>query len=120
MLETLSTIAARLRPLMRPLVITLLLLLIGSAISLVMPDVSMLQSALPALIALMLWVVCALTFILAFASIPARPTSDMRGLWLLGRLLNRGFHWLLLAIFALITVAAILISSRLLLEFYSS
>lgn len=101
---------------MRPFVIVLLALLIGSAISIVMPDVSILQTALPALIALMLWVVCALVFILAFSRIPAQPSSDMRGLRMLTRLLNRAFHWLLLGIFALITAAAILITSRLLLE----
>ncbi len=116
MLETLSAFAGRLRPLMPILVILLMLLLIGSVLSVVMHEVRVLQAALPALIALMLWVVCALAFILAFANIPARPTPGMRGLRRLARQINRGFHWLLLGALALITVAAILITSRLLVE----
>lgn len=116
MLETLSAIAARLRPLKRALVIVLLVLLIGSAMSVFLPDISILQTVLPALIALMLWVICALVFILAFSTVPARPSSDMDGLPRFARLANRGFHWLLLGVFALITIAAILITSRLLVE----
>ncbi|WP_462320351.1 hypothetical protein [Halochromatium sp.] len=116
MLETLSALANRLRPLTRPLVVVLVMLLIGSAISVFMRDVSILQTALPALVTLMLWVICALVFILAFVKIPARPSADVHGLQRLSRQLNRGFHWLLLGLFALITVAAILISSRLLVE----
>ena len=116
MLETLSRIAARLRPQIRALLSVLLVLLVGSAMGVFMPDISILQAVLPALIALMLWVICALAFILAFATVPAPPSADMRGLSRLARLANRGFHWLLLGVFALITGAAILITSRLLVE----
>ena len=116
MLEALSNAAARLRPLMRALVVVLIALLVATSAGVFLSEVGILQTALPALIALTLWVICALAFILAFSSVPARPTTEMRGLPLLGRLLSRGFHWLLLGTFALITVAALLITSRILTE----
>jgi hypothetical protein len=113
MLETVSQLAARLRPLQQTLLAILGVLVVGTLLSLFMPKVGVLQAALPTLIALLLWVVCALVFILAFASVPAPPTPALRGLARLARLLNRGLHWLLLGAFALITVAVILLSARL-------
>ena len=116
MLEALSRLALRLKPLRRGLSIALLLLAIATAVIIAMPGISSLQAALPALIAALLWVVCLLVFIQAFASVPAPPEPEMDGLRRLGRRLNRGFHWLLFVLFILISVAATLITGRLLAE----
>jgi len=116
MLDTLCKLALRLKPLVRGLMIALLVLAMGAAVLVVMPAASRLQAALPALVAVLLWVLCVLVFIQAFATVPARPEPEMRGLQWLGRQLNRGFHWLLLGVFVLISIAAVLITGRLLAE----
>lgn len=113
MLETVSQCARRLQPLRPVLVIALALLVVVTAVAIVNPNLTSLQTALPALIAALLWVLCGLVFIRTFASIPAAPSPGHRGLGRLTRRINRGFHWLLLAVFGLITGAAVLITARL-------
>jgi hypothetical protein len=113
MLATLSRTASRLQPLRPALGIALGALALAVAIAIFNPDLSGLQRALPALVAALLWVICALVFVQVFATVPAPPEPELRGLGRLVRRLNRGFHWLLFALFALITAAAVLITIRL-------
>ncbi|NBC49367.1 MAG: hypothetical protein GVY22_15615 [Gammaproteobacteria bacterium] len=113
MLETVSRYARRLQPLRPVLAIALALLAVVTAIAIFNPNLASLQTALPALITALLWVLCGLVFIQAFASVPAAPGAGLRGWSRLLRSINRGFHWLLLAAFGLITGAAALITARL-------
>jgi uncharacterized membrane protein len=116
MLETLSRLALRLQPLTRALFIGLVLLTAATAVIIALPSVSSAQDALPALLAVVLWLLCLLVFIQTFATVPARPGPEMSGLRRLARLLNRGFHWLLFVLFVAISLAALSITGRLLVE----
>ncbi|MBK5930862.1 hypothetical protein [Halochromatium salexigens] len=115
MLESLSRIATRLRGLTSALIVLLIVLLIGAAIIIFNPGSHALQAALPAVIALLLWTLCGLVFIQTFTTVPTRPSPEMRGFPRLARRLNRGFHWLLFATFILISIAALMLTTRLLL-----
>jgi fatty acid desaturase len=113
MLETLSRLAVHLSPLRHALTIALALLAAVAALAVFNPDMAMLQSALPAIVAGLLWALCGIVFIHAFATVPPPPPADLRGASRLLRRINRGFHWLLFIIFAGITAAALLLTARL-------
>ena len=70
---------------------------------------------LPAIVA-MIWCLCGYVFILAFETVPAFPGAELHGLRRLMRLFARAWHWLLAIIFIGVTVAAIMLSARILSE----
>jgi len=113
MLETLSRYAISLRPLRPGLGIALALLALVATIAIFNPKIAGLQTALPALITALLWVLCGLVFIQVFATVPAPPDADLQGWSRLVRRINRGFHWLLFAALAMITAAAVMLTARL-------
>jgi Mn2+/Fe2+ NRAMP family transporter len=119
MLERLSRYAVRLRPLTPGLGIALAVLALVVAIAIFNPKIAGLQTALPALITALLWVLCVLVFIQVFASVPAPPDASLQGWSRLVRRINRGFHWLLFAALALITAAAVMVTMRLIGDAFS-
>ena len=116
MLDRAATLARQGRRLLRPLMVGLFLNGAGIAVLVFNPGLDSLQAALPALIALFLWGVCAWVFLFAFATVPAPVSAEHSALQRIVRRFNRALHWLLLLAFAGITVTAIIASARLITE----
>jgi hypothetical protein len=112
MLDTLQRLARWLRP-AAPLLalagVALLLLCIGLLLLTEAPRTDHLL--LPA-IAGLVWCLCGYVFILTFQHVPAFPADDMRGWQRLRRLIARAWHWLLALIFIAATIAAYMLTSR--------
>ena len=112
-LETLSALARRLRPAAPALTIALALLVAATVVAVLAPTVEALQAALPLLFTALLWTICVLVFLLVFTHVPPPPGPQLRGLGRLGAQLNRGIHWLLAGAVLGLTLAAALLTLRL-------
>lgn len=116
MLDRAAELARTGRPLLRLLVGAALIIGIGIVLLILTPSFDALQAMLPALLAVFVWLVCALVFVYAFASVPAPAPAELSGLRRLLRHLSRGLHWLLLFAFVGISIAALWLGARLVAE----
>jgi hypothetical protein len=114
MLNAISILARRLRPAEPALAAAAVLLFLAAAVLVVVDSSGRTDPWLALIVVLLLWSVCGWVFIRVFATLPAPPFAGQRGLSLLLAWLNRAFHWLLALVFAATTVAAVLLTSRLL------
>lgn len=93
----------------------ILFVLLGlTSVAVLNPGLSVLQTALPAMIAASLWLLFGLVFVVTFADVPPSPTPQVGVGARLLRRVNRGFHWLLAGAFGIATAAAVVITARLL------
>jgi hypothetical protein len=98
---------------LQALAIALALLVAATVVSVLAPAVEVLQAALPLLFTALLWTICVLVFLLVFTRVPPPPGPQLGGLRRLGAQLNRGVHWLLAGAVLGLTLAAALLTLRL-------
>ena len=117
MLERISTLAQRLRPLARPLA-TISALLLAAVVVLVLTTASERADRwMLAALSGFLWTGCGVLFIHAFAEVPAPPAPTLGAFARLKVRLNRALHWLLLLVFVGLTLGVLSLTGRLLEEF---
>lgn len=112
MLDTFQRLARWMRPAAPILAIAsvaLVLLCIGLLLLTEAPRTDHLL--LPA-IAGLVWCLCSYVFIVAFQHVPAFPHGDVRGWRRLKRLFARAWHWLLALVFIATTIAAFMLTTR--------
>lgn len=114
MLERISTLARRLRPLAPTLaVISALLFVVVVALVLTTASERADRWMLAALSGF-LWTGCGVLFIHAFAEVPAPPAPTLGAFARLKAQLNRALHWLLLLVFVGLTLGVLSLTGRLL------
>jgi hypothetical protein len=116
MLDTLQRLARWMRPAAPVLAFAgfaLLLLCVGL---LLLTEAARTDHLLLPAIAALVWCLCGYVFIRTFQQVPAFPSADLRGWQRLKRLFARAWHWLLALIFIATSIAALLLTSRIISE----
>ncbi|NBC13808.1 MAG: hypothetical protein GVY09_10780 [Gammaproteobacteria bacterium] len=112
-LSRLQSVARWLRPALSVFSALAALLLLAAAYLVIFGDPQRSDAVLLPAIVGFLWCVCAAVFITTFESVPPPATADMAGWPRLKRGLARGWYGLLALAFLGLTVAALLLTNRL-------
>jgi hypothetical protein len=113
MLQILQRTASRLRPAAPVLAAAGVLSLIAVAALLLLAPGAAAEAWLRLAIVALLWSLCGYVFIQAFQQIPPPPDAAMGAWQRLSRRLARGWLWLLALVFVGTTIAAVLLTNRL-------
>jgi hypothetical protein len=113
MLETLQRFANRMRPAAPVFAAAAVILFLLCAVLLLTTGSAAADRILLPAIAALVWSICGYVFVRTFESVPAPPAPGM-GAWArVRRSTARAWHWMLAAVFAAATVAALMLTNRL-------